>query len=500
MKVAFQAGVLQVLLDEAELEFDLADGCSGGVFNLAMWCQGYSGKKIADNWRDFPVRKGIGANWTKYWKLFRADSFLSMGRFRRNILEDHWHLDWDAIRQTPRTATFNAYNFSKQELVVREAQTMDEKFLVACVALPRWFPPVEIACDTYIDSVFITDANLEEAIARGADELWVIWTVSRRNEWQNGFTGNYFGVIETTANGHLARIRDRIERNNARGEDGEFGRHIELKVIAGEVPLHYLLNLNPDRFTQAVELGVSAAREWCLRQKPPIVVNPIPPSPGNVTSLNFRERMEGFMSPGMLGYEQGYDAGQGAGRSVTLRLQIDVEDVDGFISDPDHDARVTGEMDLGELGGTVAVRNGRFNLMPFKGDFDERWMFYWLPFETEDGRQLVLSGFKSMVDGPGRDLWKDTTTLFTHILEGAGAPPPMDTLIDTFSQGQPEGNVVAAGIVHIHLDNFAKQLASIRADGPTKRAEFSAKVRFSAFFVGGLWDVYARKMLPASPF
>ena len=47
VKVAFQAGVLQVWLDEAGLEFDHADGASGGVFNLAMYCQGMTGTEIA---------------------------------------------------------------------------------------------------------------------------------------------------------------------------------------------------------------------------------------------------------------------------------------------------------------------------------------------------------------------------------------------------------------------------------------------------------------------
>ena len=40
LKVAYQAGALQVLLDEvedADLKFDHADGASGGMFNLAMW-------------------------------------------------------------------------------------------------------------------------------------------------------------------------------------------------------------------------------------------------------------------------------------------------------------------------------------------------------------------------------------------------------------------------------------------------------------------------------
>jgi predicted acylesterase/phospholipase RssA len=51
IKVGFQAGVLQVWLDEAGIGFDHADGASGGCLNLAMYCQGMSGTEIADNWR-----------------------------------------------------------------------------------------------------------------------------------------------------------------------------------------------------------------------------------------------------------------------------------------------------------------------------------------------------------------------------------------------------------------------------------------------------------------
>jgi predicted acylesterase/phospholipase RssA len=36
-KIAFQAGVLQVWLDEAGIEFDHADAVSTTSFNLSMW-------------------------------------------------------------------------------------------------------------------------------------------------------------------------------------------------------------------------------------------------------------------------------------------------------------------------------------------------------------------------------------------------------------------------------------------------------------------------------
>ena len=240
IKVAFQAGVLQVWLDEAGLTFDHADGASGGAFNLAMYCQGMSGTQIADNWRNLSPHLGIDFNWEQYAKLFYAESLFTLDRYRKNVFPQ-WGLDWEAIRSSQKEATFNAFNFSKQELTVLTPDVMTEDYLVACVSLPMWFPPVTISGDIYIDPVFVTDANIEEAIRRGADELWVIWTVSQRGEWSDGFVANYFQIIESSANGHFNRITERIEENNAaiaEGTSGEFGRHIEMKMLEAEVPLH----------------------------------------------------------------------------------------------------------------------------------------------------------------------------------------------------------------------------------------------------------------------
>jgi hypothetical protein len=78
LKVCYQAGVLQVWLDEAGLTFDHADGASGGTFNLAMYCQGMSGKTIADNWRTLdpflPVDVNLSGLWPFSRSLFTTDS------------------------------------------------------------------------------------------------------------------------------------------------------------------------------------------------------------------------------------------------------------------------------------------------------------------------------------------------------------------------------------------------------------------------------------------
>ena len=121
----------------------------------------------------------------------------------------------------------------------------------------------------YIDAVFVTDGNVEEAIRRGADEIWVIWTVSESGTWEDGFVANYFQIIEAAANGRFRQICDRIDANNAAiqaGKSGEFGRRIELKILRAEVALNYLINVGADRVAEAVNAGVQAARNWCAEQ------------------------------------------------------------------------------------------------------------------------------------------------------------------------------------------------------------------------------------------
>ena len=265
LKIAFQAGVLQVWLDEAGIEFDHADGVSAATFNLAMWVQGMSGTQIADAWRNFKPVSAVKINWWQLLRLTHAQSLFKLDAFRKKFFPA-WGLDWEKIRGSQREATFNVYNFSRQILCPVTPPEMTEDFLIASASLPIWFPPVRIDGDTYIDAVFNTASNIEEAICRGADELWVIWTTSSRGKWLDGFVGNFFGIFEATTNGGYKRVLARIDANNAaieRGRSGEFGRRITVRELRSEVELHYLLNFSQARFAAAVNRGVEVARAWC---------------------------------------------------------------------------------------------------------------------------------------------------------------------------------------------------------------------------------------------
>lgn len=272
LKIAFQAGVLQVWLDEAGLQFDHADGVSAACFNVAMWAQGMSGTQIADNWRNVKPLKGVDVRYLQLLKGPWAESLFTLDKYRKNVFPS-WGIDFAKIRAGGREATFNVYDFSKHELRPVTAPELTEDFLIAAGSLSVFFPPVIVGGETYIDSVFLGATNLEEAIRRGADELWVIWTTSQRGIWKNNLLGGFFGLFEATTNHAYKQMLARIAKNNdaiARGGQGEFGRTITVRELQAEVPLHYLFNFTRKRIARSVELGVEAARAWCAQNGIPL--------------------------------------------------------------------------------------------------------------------------------------------------------------------------------------------------------------------------------------
>jgi len=493
LKVAFQAGVLQVWLDEAGLTFDHADGASGGCFNLAMYCQGMSGKQIADNWRNFDPLSGLNVNFPDVARLAFAPSIFTLDAYRSRVFPS-WGLAWDRIARSPRAATFNYFNFSKMKLEVVEPKDMTEDKLAACVSLPMWFPPVIIGGDTCIDAVYNTDANLEEAIRRGADELWIIWTVSEAGKWADGFINNYFQIIEVAANGRLRDVLARIEANNqalANGLPREFGRKIDVKLLRSEVGLNYIFNADRDRFVEAVNDGVQKARAWC--QQNGLAFNALPdPEPTANTdpvALSFDEVMKGFVGFGETDFSKGYAAGSTAGTGLTASLSISMNDAAEFLTNPHHEASVSGAITCDNLGGRRPVDKGTFNLLIDTEDPNRKLMTYRLFFSDDRGRKMTLAGYKDVKAGEHFDPWETTTTLYTKILEGAVA-----------MENEGAAVILATGIIRIHLGDFLQELTTFRATGSTAGGRLSILARFGELFLGKLWDVYANRILPVSPF
>ena len=479
LKVAFQAGVLQVWLDEVTvpLDFELADGASGGTFNLAMWCQGMSGTEIADAWRKTRPLRLIGLN-LRFWR-----SLLTFGRFRRNILAKTWELDWDTIRKSSRRGTFNTYNFTKNELRLVPHTEMDENKLVACVSLPGWFPPMKLDDgNDYIDAVYASDANLEEAIhSGGATELWVIWTVSTLGRWRNGPHRWYFQVVEAAADWNFKHLQARIEKSNAKikaGKGGEFPHLVEVKVLRHDVPIDYLMVFRAKSLRRAVELGVEEARKWCTEKD--IAWAPLEPAPSDPTSLRFTETMTGHFAFDVDDPELGDRDGTASGTDLCARLTISLKGVDRFLDDPTHTATLTGTIRSDALGGELAVESGELELFPVGADPRFRKMKYKVDFRDGAGHLLTLHGEKHLTRTAGWHPWRATTTLYTTLTRGPNEEP------------------VGAGVIRITLLSLLRQLLTFRARGRRGPAGgFLAGiwliVRFQVFFVGQVCGVYLKR-------
>jgi predicted patatin/cPLA2 family phospholipase len=503
IKVSFQAGVLQVWLDEAGLTFDHVDAASGGVFNLAMMCQGLSGLQIADNWRKLHPAAGVSLNPSAFANLLYAESLFTLDNYRKHVFTG-WGLDWDKIRASRMDATFNVFNFSQKELQVIPPEAMSEDMLVACVSLPMWFPPVRMRGQTYIDSVYLTDANIEEAIRRGADELWVIWTVSEKDEWNPGFVANYFQIIETSADGHYRAILKRIAENNealAKGRKGEFGRRIDVKELKADVPLHYLIDFSQDRLTEAVNLGVHRARQWCQENGIPFkpLAGDFPTDVDEArTTLSFSQELKGHLGRGVVDYEAGLAAGKAQGSALAVKLAITIDGVNRFVTWPDHGTdQVAGTITCPALGGQLGIERGSFNVLVEDRDPSVKRIYLRLYFHDGQGVPCTLSGFHLVKEDPGNDLWQDVTTMFTRVLRGH-LTAEEEAVATRDAEGLAE-LVVGSGVVRIHFFDFQKMLASFRVEGPTFSDRTSALARFGRLYLGKLWDVYAREVLTSGP-
>jgi predicted acylesterase/phospholipase RssA len=467
LKVAFQAGVLQVWLDETDdLEFHLADAASGGVFNLAMLCGGKSGTQIADAWRRTNPLSWFSLS-PRVWR-----SISSLDRFRRNVLP-LWDIDWSRVHRTELDATFNVYNFTKQRLETISPREMNADWMLAGVSLPMWFPPAVIGDDIYIDAVYSTDANLEYAVSRGANELWIIWTVSTEGRWRNGFVNQYFQTIEAAADGRLRESLSRIDEiNRTRAPDDQ----ITVRILRREVPLHYLFIFSADTLREAVEYGVQTAREWC-RAEGITLASRTPAEPDNTTRLSFTETLKGYVGAGEEKPEPGADVGRDTGSELVARLTIRIDGVRHFLADPRHEAAISGTIEGGIVGGKRPIDEGTFNQFVYGDDPAFRKMLYRIAFRDGAGRRLTLEGEKHVPRRPKFRPWRDTTTLFARIVRHP-------------DEGEPE--VAAAGVIEITLPALLRQLTTFRARGQTRLGGVGLVLRYFAFFVGVCARVYLR--------
>ncbi|MFI0445757.1 GMC oxidoreductase [Actinomadura sp. 6N118] len=192
------------------------------------------------------------------------------------------------------------------------------------------------------------------------------------------------------------------------------------------------------------------------------------------TSLSFTEEMKGFITFGATEPRAG-ELGEGRER-MSFRLTITAEDVTRFLAEPEHTARAEGWIDAAGCGGRRPVQRGWFNLFTSADAEDRRLMKYRLYFTDGQGRPRTLAGEKNVLHGPPTRIWPDTSTLYVRVLEGH---------VD--EDGDAGAVIAGAGVLHIQLADFARQLTTFRTSGSGGPGSL---IRFGRFFAGELWEVY----------
>jgi hypothetical protein len=247
MRVAYQAGVLAAL-ERAGLRFHHVDGSSGGTMNLSMLLCGQDSEEIGQRWRALrqrqfaallPWRDYLGTRWPA----------LSGAQGVREKVFPQLGIDPDLIRRaTGVVGTYNVCNFATKTAEVVQHQDIDLDLLVAAVSLPVLMPAVVRRGTPYTDAVWIRDSNIPEAVARGSEEIWLVWCIGNTPAYHNGLFRQYVHMIEMAANGSLLRdlgyITDRWPQ-----------RPVRLHVIKPEYPLP----LDPAYFTGQIDAATLIA-------------------------------------------------------------------------------------------------------------------------------------------------------------------------------------------------------------------------------------------------
>jgi predicted acylesterase/phospholipase RssA len=263
VRLAYHAGVL-VALEEDGLNFTHVDGASGGIFGTAMLASDITPEGAAARWRNLKLKGFMSALPLKDYRSQHSLPAVGGSKGIREKIFPSLGIDVKKINSNAAfDATFNVCNFSKKtiESILHKDVTVDH--LIAGMSLPIFMPAIKINGDWYTDAVWIKDANLTEAVNRGAEEIWLVWCIGNSPEYLNGFFNEYVHMIEISANGGLfAEIDWLCQTNRERQSKGL--QPIKLHIIKPEYPLP----LDPDFFLKKItadtliNMGYADAKEY----------------------------------------------------------------------------------------------------------------------------------------------------------------------------------------------------------------------------------------------
>ena len=127
------------------------------------------------------------------------------------------------------------------------------------MSLPLVMPPLRRDEHVWTDAVWVKDANVTEALRRGADEVWLVWCIGNSPYWGDGPLEQYVHMIEMSANGALF-----AELDAARAA----GRSFRLHVVRPMHPLPLDSELYAGRISTDTLMAMGYRDAWDYLDQP----------------------------------------------------------------------------------------------------------------------------------------------------------------------------------------------------------------------------------------
>lgn len=478
IRVAYQVGAYQALL-EAGLRFHYYDGTSGGGINLAMLFSGLTPAEMAERWRGLCLADTISFQpLDQYIHSCTLQAMGSADAMRTKVLP-YLGVDFAKIRAVAGAeGTFNMLEFSSKEVLVLPHQQLDMDHLIAGFSLPGMFPPVEIGGKLYLDAAFRMDANPNEAVKRGIEEIWVLWALGDAPQWRTGGLGLYMNMLEMVSNGRLTDDMRWIARRNERLAAGRPSDGQERPIRVNVVRSKYPLPLDPDLYlgkvdyATLIDMGYSDARRILLTQPDGGPLGPealIQETFG--VGVIFRETFKGAL------HFDEIDPATAKGRphgpdALTLHTTVRIPDVDTFV-DQNPRTELFGRIEHPAFAGGAPCSgyDGEFSIE--KVSAAETRIVYQLTFLVRGEPHRLVA--ENVLRDSGFDMVSDLLHLPARLHRGTSR----------------DGAVVAAGNLELGLKGLIELITTLRVtDAPTLAAHTHALTRFGGFFLGRLWQLY----------
>lgn len=384
MRVAWQTGVVKALAEEG-LRFDHIDGTSGGILTTAMLLSGQAPDEMVRRWSALKVSDfSSGLPLTDYLKGPWSLPALGDADGIRGKVFPALGIDAARIRSSALEGTFNVADFTHKRSVAFDAASIDLELLAAGMSLPIFMTPLRRDGLVYTDAVWIRDANVSEALRRGAEEIWLVWCIGNTGYWGDGPLEQYVHMIEMSATGAL--LADFREAAAA-------GRDFVLHVIKPEHPLP----LDPDYFVGRIStdslmaMGYRDARRYLSTMTASGL-------PADATCTAMTEP-----APGVRYVEQ--LRAEVAGAELTLSLTVGLP-LPGETGTPE----LAGFIDYAPWGPRTFLSDGRVDIDGPHVTYSARVL--------HDGVWLDLSARRDLTDDPGWDAFTDANTVALTVRGG----------------------------------------------------------------------------------